>query len=55
MRRGALLEKGHAAEVLLRPQHPYTRGLMKAVPRLALDAEARAVPRSERRLVEFTG
>jgi oligopeptide transport system ATP-binding protein len=55
MRRGELLEKGHAADVLLRPQHPYTRGLMKAVPRLALDAEARSVPRSERRLVEFTG
>jgi oligopeptide transport system ATP-binding protein len=55
MRRGQVLENGHAADVLLSPQHPYTQGLMKAVPRLALTPEARAVPRAERRLVEFTG
>lgn len=55
MRRGQILEHGDAPDILLAPQHPYTQGLMKAVPRLALSDEARAVPRSERRLIEFTG
>ncbi|TCZ63257.1 ABC transporter ATP-binding protein [Roseicella aquatilis] len=35
LRQGALVEEGPAAEVLNRPQHPYTRTLIAAVPPLA--------------------
>lgn len=55
MRRGHVLEAGPAAQVLNRPQHPYTQGLMRAVPRLHLDAASRAIPRADRRLFEFHG
>lgn len=34
MRAGAIVERGHAAEVLQRPREPYTRDLLAAVPRL---------------------
>ncbi|MRX50461.1 dipeptide ABC transporter ATP-binding protein [Paracoccus sp. S-4012] len=34
LRRGELVEQGPAAEVLNRPQHPYTRALIAAVPAL---------------------
>ncbi|MBM7279277.1 ABC transporter ATP-binding protein [Gordonia rubripertincta] len=53
MRRGAVLESGTAVEILRRPRHPYTQGLMRAVPRLHLDETQRAVPRADRRLFEF--
>lgn len=55
MRRGDVLESGTADQVLNRPQHPYTQGLMRAVPRLHLDATTRSVPRADRRLFEFHG
>jgi oligopeptide/dipeptide ABC transporter ATP-binding protein len=36
---GQIVETGPAREVLQRPSHPYTRALMKSVPRLDLDAD----------------
>jgi len=53
MRRGEVVETGSTEEVLNRPRHPYTQGLMRAVPRLHLDEAARAVPRAQRRMFEF--
>ncbi|MDT7838327.1 ABC transporter ATP-binding protein [Aquabacterium sp. OR-4] len=35
MQRGCVVEHGPTAEVLARPQHPYTQALMAAVPKLA--------------------
>ncbi|WNG85424.1 hypothetical protein C6A87_015800 [Mycobacterium sp. ITM-2016-00317] len=55
MRRGDVLESGTVDQVLNRPQHPYTKGLMRAVPRLRLDDATRGVPRADRRLFEFHG
>jgi oligopeptide transport system ATP-binding protein len=55
MRRGEVLESGTVDQVLNRPHHPYTQGLMKAVPRLHLDGATRSVPRADRRLFEFHG
>lgn len=55
MRRGDVLESGTVDQVLNRPQHPYTKGLMLAVPRLRLDDAERGVPRADRRLFEFHG
>ena len=55
MRRGDVLESGTADQVLNNPQHPYTQGLMRAVPRLHLNATTRAIPRADRRLFEFHG
>ena len=34
MQRGVIVERGEAAAVLADPQHPYTRALLAAVPRL---------------------
>ncbi|PWE35017.1 microcin ABC transporter ATP-binding protein [Pelagicola sp. LXJ1103] len=46
MQTGEIVETGAADDVLLRPQHPYTRALIDAIPRLtrqdAADAPARA-------------
>jgi len=53
MRRGDVLESGPVDQVLNRPAHPYTQGLMRAVPRLHLDAASRSIPRADRRLHEF--
>jgi oligopeptide transport system ATP-binding protein len=55
MRRGDVLESGTVEQVLNRPQHPYTQGLMRAVPRLHLNDATRSVPRADRRLFEFCG
>src|SRR5699024_5786351 len=32
---GAVVEKGTAAELFERPDHPYTRGLLESVPKMA--------------------
>ncbi|WP_072802442.1 ABC transporter ATP-binding protein [Rhodococcoides yunnanense] len=53
MRHGEVMEAGATAEVLERPKHPYTQGLMSAVPKLHLGDAERAVPRRSRRLFEF--
>lgn len=53
MRHGEVMEAGSTAEVLERPKHPYTQGLMSAVPKLHLGDTERAVPRKNRRLFEF--
>ncbi|WP_197378420.1 ABC transporter ATP-binding protein [Mycolicibacterium mengxianglii] len=55
MRRGDVLESGTVDQVLTKPEHPYTQGLMRAVPRLHLDDATRSVPRADRRLFEFHG
>ena len=42
---GRVVEQGPAAEVLAAPRHPYTRGLLAAMPRLSGDvADARPLP-----------
>ncbi|GAA4080877.1 ABC transporter ATP-binding protein [Nonomuraea soli] len=42
---GRLVEQGPTREVLASPQHPYTRGLIRAIPRLTGDIdEAQALP-----------
>jgi peptide/nickel transport system ATP-binding protein len=38
--RGVVCEQGSVADVLTRPQHPYTRGLLAAAPRLPAGAAA---------------
>lgn len=53
MRRGEVLETGPVARVLSTPSHPYTQGLMKAVPRLRPSGSDTRQPRAERRLFEF--
>ena len=45
MQKGRVVEQGPAAEILNRPQHPYTRLLIDAVPRRRPEAQA---PREER-------
>ena len=43
--RGEIVESGPAAEVVKRPQHPYTQRLIASVPRLTVpdrDPEAEA-------------
>jgi oligopeptide transport system ATP-binding protein len=55
MRRGDVLERGTVDQVLNHPEHPYTKGLVRAVPRLHLSESTRSVPRAERRLFEFHG
>jgi peptide/nickel transport system ATP-binding protein len=42
---GRVVEEGPTAEVLARPRHPYTRGLLTAMPRITGDVdEARPLP-----------
>lgn len=45
MYRGAIVEQGAVEGVLMRPQHPYTRKLLEAVPRLSVPATAILEPR----------
>ena len=47
---GRIVEQGTVVDVLTQPRHPYTQGLMRAVPRLHLDDDSRSVPRPDRRL-----
>ncbi|WP_316519793.1 ABC transporter ATP-binding protein [Kitasatospora brasiliensis] len=42
MRHGRVVEQGATAEILARPEHPYTRELLAAVPRLAEPSGAAA-------------
>ena len=35
---GRLIEQGPTAEVLRRPRHPYTQGLIRSIPRIDLAA-----------------
>jgi oligopeptide transport system ATP-binding protein len=53
MRKGRVLESGTTQQILTAPAHPYTQGLMNAVPRLQLSSSERSVPRAQRRLFEF--
>lgn len=41
---GEMVELGDCAEVLRQPAHPYTRGLLAAIPRLAADTLPAALP-----------
>jgi peptide/nickel transport system ATP-binding protein len=41
MREGRIVEEGPAGEVLSAPRHPYTRALVRAVPRLGVGVDAR--------------
>lgn len=44
---GSIVEEGITEEVLTRPQHPYTRGLIRAIPRISGDIDkAVALPGS---------
>ncbi len=49
MLEGRIVEEGTAREVLARPQHPYTRRLIAAVPVLGRAREILSVPASEAR------
>ncbi|WP_340110244.1 ABC transporter ATP-binding protein [Pikeienuella sp. HZG-20] len=46
MQTGKIVEAGAADEVLLRPQHPYTRALIDAIPRLTHREDAAAQTRA---------
>ena len=37
---GSIVEVGSTREILARPRHPYTRGLMDAIPRIGMEAGA---------------
>ena len=53
LQHGKLVEQGEAAEVLQRPQHPYTRALLAAVP--SMQPPERAPPGDRRKVVEVVG
>ncbi len=41
---GMMMEKGTVDDIFYNPQHPYTRGLLKSVPRMDSDEKARLIP-----------
>ena len=41
---GTVVEDGTAMEIFKRPSHPYTNGLLKAIPRLDSDKKSRLIP-----------
>ncbi len=41
---GSVVENGNAADIFAHPSHPYTRGLLKALPRLDDDPDRRLIP-----------
>ncbi|MFW5834270.1 MAG: ABC transporter ATP-binding protein [Pseudomonadota bacterium] len=47
MYRGRVMEAGPAVDLLKTPEHPYLRGLMRAVPRIDADRKARLQPLRE--------
>jgi peptide/nickel transport system ATP-binding protein len=53
LQHGKVVEQGAADEVLLRPQHPYTRALLAAVP--TMQAPQRAPLLNRRKAVELIG
>ncbi|EEB82586.1 ABC transporter ATP-binding protein [Roseobacter sp. GAI101] len=46
MKKGEIVESGTAQDVLLRPQHPYTRALIDAIPRLTGPNEVQQAERT---------
>ena len=44
---GRIVEEGPVADVLVRPAHPYTRGLLNATPRFSPEAAEEPLPLSE--------
>ena len=55
MRHGRIIEMGEAREVLARPQHPYTRELLAAVPSLVPPADHSEPPPSKQPVLAVTG
>lgn len=53
MRKGKVVEEGTTEKILNAPEHPYTQGLLNAIPRLQLSGGEGSVPRAQRRLFEF--
>ena len=41
---GKIIESGTTEEILKHPAHPYTEGLLEAVPRLDIDKEQKLIP-----------
>ncbi|MFC4278172.1 ABC transporter ATP-binding protein [Achromobacter aloeverae] len=55
MQQGRIVESGNAADVLARPQHPYTRKLLEAVPKGAFGADGAGGARAPLLQVENLG
>ncbi|WP_042386612.1 dipeptide ABC transporter ATP-binding protein [Streptacidiphilus melanogenes] len=55
LRQGRAVERGATARLLGRPEHPYTRALLQAVPRLDAPLPERDAPRADDVLVETEG
>ncbi|UKA52200.1 ABC transporter ATP-binding protein (plasmid) [Arthrobacter sp. FW305-123] len=53
MRKGKVVEEGSTEKILSTPEHPYTQGLLNAIPRIQLSGTEGSVPRAQRRLFEF--